>query len=315
MATLNFRHIEIFWAVMTTGSATAAAALLRTSQPTISRELGRLESVTQLTLFKRANAKLIPSEQALMLFDEVKRAYFGLERIAKAADAIRQYKHGQITIVCLPAFSQAVAPTVCKHFLDQYPGVGVSITPQDSPLLNEWLSSQRFDLGLIEDTMAPRGTDLETIFTSDIVCILPTGHRLCKKAVLFPEDFEGEHFISLATNDPYRNKIDSFFDSLGINRQLVVETHSAAAVCATVALGVGIAIINPLTALAYAKLGLTIRGLSLSIPYTVSVVRPQHRPYSPLVDNFISSLRHCCQVLTSQLQSITDSENRPHPDQ
>src|SRR5690349_6586338 len=106
MATLNFRHIEIFWAVMTTGSATAAAALLRTSQPTISRELGRLESVTQLTLFKRANAKLIPTEQALMLFDEAKRAYFGLERIAKAADAIRQYKHGQITIVCLPAFSQ-----------------------------------------------------------------------------------------------------------------------------------------------------------------------------------------------------------------
>ncbi|WP_321837126.1 LysR family transcriptional regulator [Pseudomonas kulmbachensis] len=308
MASLNFRHIEIFWAVMTAGSATAAAALLRTSQPTISRELGRLESLTGLTLFKRTNARLVPTEQALLLFDEVKRSYFGLERIVKAADAIRQYRHGQISIVCLPAFSQAVAPKVCKHFLDQYPAVGISITPQDSPLLNEWLSSQRFDLGLIEDNSAPPGTDLETIFTSDIVCILHTGHPLCAKAVLYPEDFEHQPFISLASNDPYRNKIDSLFDSSGISRQLVVETHSAAAVCATVALGVGISIINPLTALAYAKLGLEIRRLSLSIPFTVSVVRPQHRPYSPLVDNFISSLKHCCLELSDQLRSIIDSD-------
>ncbi|MEA1136003.1 LysR family transcriptional regulator, partial [Klebsiella pneumoniae] len=49
----SFRHVEVFWAVMTTGSATGAAELLHTSQPTISRELSRFETLTQLTLFKR----------------------------------------------------------------------------------------------------------------------------------------------------------------------------------------------------------------------------------------------------------------------
>ena len=38
------RHIEVFRALMLTGSATGAAQMLFTSQPTISRELARLES-------------------------------------------------------------------------------------------------------------------------------------------------------------------------------------------------------------------------------------------------------------------------------
>lgn len=311
MSALNLRHIEIFWSVMTTGSATAAAALLHTSQPTISRELKRIETITQLVLFKRTNTKLIPTEQALMLFDEVKRAYFGLERISKAADAIRQYKHGQVTLACLPAFSQTVVPAVCKHFLDLYPDVAINITPQDAPLLNEWLSSQRYDLGLIEDSVVPGGTEVECIFIADIVCILPSQHRLNAKAILQPEDFEGEIFISLAASDAYRSKIDSCFDSRGIKRRLLVETHSAVAVCATVAQGVGIAIINPLTALAYAKLGLQIRRFALSIPYTLNVARPLYRPYSPLVDSFVSSLRQCCHTFALQLKGLEEGAEPP----
>ncbi|UUQ65678.1 LysR family transcriptional regulator [Pseudomonas fuscovaginae UPB0736] len=304
MAKLNFRHMEIFWAVMTTGSATAAAELLHTSQPTVSRELSRLESITQLVLFKRANARLIPTEQALRLFEEVERAYFGMERIERTAEAIRQHKHGQIALVTLPAFSQALLPRVCKRFLGQYPDVALSITPQEAPLLNEWLSSQRYDLGLIEESTVPIGTESDCVFTSDMVCVQPTDHHLADKSVLSPEDFEGEPFISVAANDPYRKKIDSLFQEHGISRRLVVETHSAVAVCSTVAHGVGVSIINPLTALAYLNLGLTIRRFAVSIPYSIRVVRPLHRPHSVLVDQFVDALRHCCQELEAQLAQM-----------
>ena len=54
----KFRQVEIFWAVMTTGSATAAAEMLHTSQPTVSRELALFEKNTQLELFRRQAGKL-----------------------------------------------------------------------------------------------------------------------------------------------------------------------------------------------------------------------------------------------------------------
>ncbi|MFY7942146.1 MAG: LysR family transcriptional regulator, partial [Burkholderiaceae bacterium] len=48
---LSHRHIEVFRALMTTGSVTAAAQALFTSQPTVSRELARMEQLTGLPLF------------------------------------------------------------------------------------------------------------------------------------------------------------------------------------------------------------------------------------------------------------------------
>ena len=48
---IQHRHIEVFRAVMTAGSVTAAAALLHTSQPTLSRDLARLEQLLGYALF------------------------------------------------------------------------------------------------------------------------------------------------------------------------------------------------------------------------------------------------------------------------
>ena len=51
---ITHRHIEVFRAVMTAGSATGAADLLHSSQPTVSRELATLESLLGYALFERA---------------------------------------------------------------------------------------------------------------------------------------------------------------------------------------------------------------------------------------------------------------------
>ena len=78
---------------------------------------------------------------------------------------------------------------------------------------------------------------------------------------------------------------------------MVVETHSAASICAMVRAGVGVAVVNPLTALDYAGSDIVIRPFSLSVPFTVSLIRPLHRPASALVDAFTEHLmEHARQV-------------------
>jgi hypothetical protein len=64
MANINWRHIEIFHAVMTSGNLTQAATLLHTSQPTVSRELARLEQQLGLQLFGRVRGRLQPTVRA-----------------------------------------------------------------------------------------------------------------------------------------------------------------------------------------------------------------------------------------------------------
>lgn len=291
VAKINWRHIEIFHAVMTSGNLTQAATLLHTSQPTVSRELARLEQQLGLQLFERVRGRLQPTVQGLRLFEEVQRSWYGLDRIMDAAEGLRQFRQGELSIACLPVFSQSLLPPLCQPFLQRYPDVSLNVIPQESPLLEEWLSAQRYDIGLTETRQAPAGTDCHTLLTCDEVCVLPQHHPLSDRAELTPHDFTGEKYVSLSRTDSYRQLLDALFHEQGVERRLVMETHSAASVCAMVKAGVGISIVNPLTALDYADSGVVMRKFSVTVPFTVSLVRPRHRPASALVDAFVSHLQ------------------------
>jgi len=287
---ISMRHVEVFRAIMQSGSVTAAARLLFTSQPTVSRELARLESMTGLKLFERQGGRLIPTGQAVMLFDEVEHAYVGLERINSVAHSIRRFEHGQLSITCLPLFSQTLLPKVCKRFQQHHAGIGMSIAAQESPWLEDSLSAQRYDLGLTEGEQVPRGTRGELLFCADMVCVLPQGHPLAARPLLVMEDFRGVAFINLAGQDIYRQTLDEHFRQAGVERHTVIETTSAASVCAMVRQQLGVAIINPLTAVDESGRGVVIRPINVSIPYRVMLIKPDYRPSSSFVDAFCSSL-------------------------
>ncbi|CAH0285058.1 LysR family transcriptional regulator [Erwinia aphidicola] len=301
MAGISLRHIEIFHAVITTGNLTEAAALLHTSQPTVSRELARFEQLTGLQLFERVRGRLQPTAQGLHLFEEVQRSWYGLDRIVSAAEGLRQFRQGELSLACLPVFSQSLLPLLCQPFMQRYPDLSLNIIPQESPLLEEWLSAQRYDLGLTETTHTPAGTERSALFTADEVCVLPADHPLAQRAVLTPADFNGQNYISLSRTDSYRQILDGIFAEHGVQRRMVMETHSAASVCSMVKAGIGVSIVNPLTALDYADSGVTIRRFSIAVPFTVSLIRPRHRPASALVDAFSQHLHQHIGLFSERL--------------
>ena len=302
---LTHRQLDIFRAVMGTSHVTRAAEALNTSQPTVSRELARLEQALGIKLFDRVRGRLRPTVRALALMEEVERSYIGLDRIAEAAVTLRELGHVRLTLACLPALSHALLPAAVPRFAAQHPQAGVSITPQESPLLEDWLTQQRFDLGLIERREPPRGTAITLLLQVDEVCVLPAGHPLLARPVLRPRDFEGEAFVSFAPADPYRQQVDAMFERHGVRRQLSVETVSAVSVCALVRHRLGVAIVNPLTTLELAGPELQIRRLSVSIPFHVGLVIPELRAPNPLREPFIEALHEAARELRARLRTLT----------
>ncbi len=124
--------------------------------------------------------------------------------------------------------------------------------------------------------------------------MLPQSHPLASKQELTPADFHGENYISLSRTDSYRQLLDALFADHQVKRRMVVETHSASSVCAMVRAGVGISVVNPLTALDYGESGVAVRRFSVEVPFTVSLIRPLHRPGSALVETFIQHLQGAC---------------------
>ncbi|MDE3010718.1 MAG: LysR family transcriptional regulator [Pseudomonadota bacterium] len=287
---VGHRHIEVFHAVMRAGSVTAAALALHTSQPTVSRELARLELLLGFALFERGRGRLRPTARGLALYAEVERAEVGLARILARAERLARFAEGQLTVACLPALAHALLPGACRRFLARHPDVGLSLEPLESPLLEEALTAQRHDLGVVEHERAPLATRLQPLLADEEVCVLPAGHALLRHARLEPAHFADQRFVSLAPGDPYRSQVDALFQHHGVRRRMALETSSAVSLCRLVQQGLGVGIVNPLTAHAFAGQGLAVRRLTIHIPFRLGIVFPEHRPATPLAQDFADAL-------------------------
>ncbi|KRP67567.1 LysR family transcriptional regulator [Pseudomonas orientalis] len=286
-----FRHVEIFKAVMVTGTVTGAALALETSQPTVSRELSRFEDIIGMRLFERSKGRLKPTAQGMALHSEILKTYEGLSRINAAALSIRLGLREKINIISLPVFSQTVLPASLARFLQHYPDINLSLSTHDSPDIESLLASQVYDIGLIEGMKAPLGTSIEHLMDVDEVCILPTGHPLSAHTVIDPRALSNYPFVHLAPSDPYRHHLDGLFAKLGVSRTSIIEVDNAAAICQMVLSGIGVSIINPLVAKTYLSQGLVIRPLSVSVPFSISLVRPLQPGASLIVDHLADCIR------------------------
>lgn len=279
---LTHRQLAMFRAIMLHGNLSRAAEVCASSQPTLSRELARLEQLLGFDLFDRVRGRLRPTMRALALMQEVERSFVGLEQIAVRAQELRLQATGRLRLACLPALAHALVPQALVQLAAALPQASVSVYPQESPWLEQAMSEQRFDVGLSETEEAPTGVTLQTILQVNEVAVLPAGHSLCRKAVLTPQDFAGERFVSLAAGDRYRLQIDQMFAAAQVSRHTSLETASAVAVCAMVRQGLGVAIVNPLTALAMSGPDLIVRPLSVAIAFKVSLLLPEVAAPHPL---------------------------------
>lgn len=294
---LTHRQLTIFRAIMLHSHLGRAADATGSSQPTLSRELARLEQLLGFALFDRLAGRLRPTVRALEWMQEVERSFIGLDQIARRAVELRTASSARLQVACLPALAHALLPQALVRFHARHPQARVSIVPLESPWLEQALSEQRFDLGLGETTEPPTGVALRPLLQMNEVAVLPAHHALGRKRMLRPADFAGQNFVSLAEGDPYRQAIDALFVQAGVERATVLETASAVAVCALVQQGLGLAIVNPLTAAAMAGPHLLVRPLQADIHFRVSLLLPQVAAPHPLREALALALSQVCDSL------------------
>ncbi|MBZ6079320.1 LysR family transcriptional regulator [Microvirga puerhi] len=303
--TLSLRHIEIFHAVMASGGATQAAALLRTSQPTVSRELKDLERTLGFPLFLRKGRYLLPTEAALSLHTEVRRSFAGLEEISRAAEAIRANASVHLSIACQAAYSTTLLPGICQDFLKVNPSTRLRIRTSEQAVIVNWLTNHRYDLGIIEADPRLEGPAGQTVEVGEELCIIPKGHFLADKKVLEPKDFEDLDFIYFSAEDAYRRNIDAVFHAHRVRRRLRVEASTASCVCSMVAQGLGVSLVNPISAIYHRGEGIELRRFSVRIPYLVGLYGPADGERSDLSNQFLQTCADALERIKKDLARVT----------
>jgi DNA-binding transcriptional LysR family regulator len=289
MAGMNFKQIEAFRTVMLTGSMTLAAQQLHTSQPNVSRIIGKLEGEIGLQLFERHAGRIVPTRAAEAFAREVERAFVGLDSVAEAARSIREFGAGTLRVAAAASVSMSVLPVALRAFSARYPSVRVVVDTSESSVIAHWVATRHCDIGFASYVADKPGVVATLLHSENAVCVMPADHRLARRRRITPHDLQGERFISLPIGSASRRAIDEVFED--DRRIMALETPFAATICGMVREGLGLSLVNPIVSRATRFAGVRELPFVPHIPFCTYMLRAQLAPGDTHISVFADCMR------------------------
>jgi DNA-binding transcriptional LysR family regulator len=286
---LNFQHIQAFRAVMQKGTTTGAAAMLNTTQPSISRRIAELQRFSGLTLFEMHHGRLRPTSEGKLLYKTVQKHFDGLEKIESVVSLLRKSGTGTLCIGCTPTLGIGLLPPIIRAFRAQFPETYITVQTLATPQLTDMLRQDLFDLILTTGKLDEQDFETIVVKTLPAVCVLPQGHSLGAAPVVRVEKLGSEPLLSLGEMDDLTVAVESLLIEHGMPAEFAIQTSSSITICALVAAGNGVGIVNPFVASAYAG-QLLIRPLEPSVEVAVRMAMPVHTAPSLLTRHFVDAL-------------------------
>lgn len=147
------------------------------------------------------------------------------------------------------------------------------------------------DFGLMADEISLEGIDHSTFSCFPGVVVMPPGHALARFKTIRPEQLAEAPFLSLNPDDPTHQRLEAALAPHGVALRVLVQTPYAASVCEMALRGLGVGLVNPVTALDYAERGLVVRRFSVDVYFTCLLALPAGKALSATARDFISLMR------------------------
>ena len=173
---LTHRQLEAFRHTLATGSVSAAARVLNTSQPNVSRLLFDLEKEVGHTLFVRGNRGMLPTPEAQMLYQEVERFFIGVDKIQSIADSMRGQAASKLTIGCFPEASLEVVPEAIARWRKGRPHSQFAINVQYTRSLVDAVRNGRCDIAVCDSVLESDDIQVVAAEPYDYVAVVHKDH-------------------------------------------------------------------------------------------------------------------------------------------
>ncbi|MFT4172841.1 MAG: LysR substrate-binding domain-containing protein [Rhodocyclaceae bacterium] len=288
---MNLRQIEVFRAVMITGSISGASQLLFVSQPAVSRLLSHTESRVGFALFERIKGRLYATPEAKKLFREIEQVYAGVQRVNTLARELAEHQEGILNVVSSPSVGQMVIPQAMAAFRQSHPQVKLSFQYLGFAPLVDRLLNRQADLGV---TILPtEHPNLQTtpLGSGQLVCISPYQHPLAQKNELAASDLLAYPLIAYDRSSPFGLLVNGWFESAGESYRTAIEVGSPQNACALVLAGAGIAIVDEFSVRSWPSSQLTVRRLVRAPSVRANLVHTRFEPLSQIAQTFVGVLQ------------------------
>ena len=290
---MRLKHIEVFNALMLTGTVSGAAKLLHITQPAATQTLQLAEMQLGYQLFTRQRRRLVPTREAHELYPEVQKLMTQLESVRRLSSALGTGATNRtLRILIVPSLAVRALPDAMTIFRKRHPNMGVSVRTIHSNEIAQAIALHEGDVGIVYGNVMHAGLNEEQVATGRLVCVSRTRKRGDdRRGTIALEDLMREPIIRIDERDPLGAMLADQWSRMGLTpvSGISVQTHHIAMVFAE--RGFGPAIIDSFTANASAVAELHVRTITPEIPVEVRALIPRGAISPRPVADFIAAMR------------------------
>ena len=227
---VDIRQLKVLIAVVDHGGLAKASAMLRLSQPSLTKIVKRLEAELSVKLFVREARGMIPTEFTKALIPYARAAVANLNQANAEALALLKGSKGRVSVISSAAIGRQILPQAVKNLSRTHPNLRIHISLEPSESLTGAIDGQSFDFGLgaLEGPLAVNVSH-KLLFYDSMVIACRRDHPLTALENVTPEDLAGSRWVAADERSITRRRFEHLFQSWGVRvAEPAIECRSTA---------------------------------------------------------------------------------------
>ncbi len=240
----TLRHVQAFVCVADELHFGKAANSLFTSQPALSRMIHNLEESLGLPLLTRTTRKVELTSAGEAFAAECRLALGHLELATSAARNAGEGKRGKLRMAYTDFAVDGRVPQLLRIFRSRMPDVAIDLQYMPTTAQQSALLTGKIDVGFVTGEFREQKIHNVLVDEHELVLLLPEGHRLASRKVVYLKDLAREPFVigSETTFSSFRKMLFEVCQSARFFPNVVQEASSASGIFGLVAAGAGVTI-------------------------------------------------------------------------
>lgn len=221
---------------------TDTAAILGTTQPTLSRALARVEDELGTVLFERLPDGVHPTPVGDLVVEAARDIVARHRTLRLDLASLLDPDSGVVRLAFLDSMATSLVPQLLRDFHREAPRVRVLLTQEPAHRMAEDLASGTVDLAV---TMArPTGdAGWHPLQEERLLLVVPPTHRLASRKRVTLADVADDEVVTTPVGFGHRVLVDGLYRDAGVVPRVSFESQDLATVTGLVAAGLGVGVV------------------------------------------------------------------------
>jgi len=298
---MDIRVLKYFLAMAREENITKAADILHITQPTLSRQLLKLEEDLGVNLFIRGKKGISLTAEGTLFRRRASEIVELADKAERELAESDQLIDGEISIGCGELAAVQIIPKLFMAFKEKYPNVHLDLYTGNADQTKQRIDSGLTDIGILLEPVEVEKYDFIrlNIYENWVVLMRPNS-PLTEKDCVTAEDLKNLPLI-IPNRQSIRTEISSWFQGDFDNLNIVASSNLSTNASILVEQGVGYSLVIEGSVPFLDKSKVTYRPLYPERKATSVLVWKKHQPFSLAVTKFLEHIQYSLRMNNDEI--------------